>query len=335
LALSSSQLQYRFSGSGITDIFSRSKIFTASGAAAILICVSAACIHRQTTGIFIDPAFKPLIPPDTKYMAGVRLDKIRETPVYKRLDGRFDLDRRLDLFSERTGLDPRKDLWYVLAASNGTDTLVLARGRFTTGEMEPKLGSLGKTRTRYKDYTLIGTPDTSVVFINAGIAAAGTQTVLRRLIDHRSEWMDVPRALAERLKTMPVEDQIWAVSDGGLPAGPLAGTDTTGMKSMASNLLNDVKAGVAGVHVDQGIEFKANVECVSENGSRRVRDLVKGGVGLARLNTHDDQRELLKVFDTVNVKQNGDAVSIEAQVAPDLVDPLLSMATKIRDARGR
>lgn len=304
-------------------------------AAALLICLSAACIHRQTTGIFIDPAFKPLVPPDTKYMAGVRLDKVRDTPVYKRLNGRFDLDRRLDLFSERTGLDPRKDLWYVLAASNGTDTLVLARGRFTTGEMEPKLGSLGSTRTRYKDYTLIGTADTSVVFINAGIAAAGTQAVLRRLIDHRSEWQDVPQALAERLKAMPVEDQIWAVSDGGLPAGPLAGTDTTGMKSMASNLLNDVKAGVAGVHVDQGIDFKANVECVSEQGSRRVRDLIKGGLGLARLNTRDDQRELLKVFDTVDVKQNGDSVDIEARVAPDLVDPLLNMAISRRDARGR
>jgi hypothetical protein len=304
-------------------------------AAALLLCVAGACAHRQTTGIFIDPAFKPLIPPDTKYMAGVRLDKIRDTLVYKRLNGRLDLDRRLDLFSERTGLDPRKDLWYVLAASNGTDTLVLARGRFTTGEMEPKLGSLGNTRTRYKDYTLIGTPQNSVVFINPGIAAAGTQAQLRRLIDHRGEWRDVPEALAERLKPMPLEDQIWAVSDSGLPSAPLGGTDSTGMKSMASNLLNYVKAGVAGVHIDEGIDFKANIECVSEEGSRRVRDLVKGGVGLARLNTRDDQHELLKVFDTIDVKQNNDAVTVEARIAPDLVDPLLNMASSIRGSRGR
>jgi hypothetical protein len=296
--------------------------------------MSAACVRKQTTGIFIDPAFKPLIPPDTKYMAGVRLDKVRDTPLYQRLNGRFALDRRLDLFSERTGLDPRKDLWYVLAASSGTDTLILARGRFTSGEMEPKLGSLGNTRTRYKDYTLIGTPDTSVVFVNAGIAAAGTQTQLRRLIDHRGEWRDVPPPLAERLKTMPVEDQIWAVSDSGLPAGPLRGPDTTGMKSMASNLLNYVKAGVAGVHLDQGIQFKADIECISEEGSRRVRDLVKGGIGLARLNTRDEQKDLLKVFDTVDVKQNGAAVTVQAQIAPDLVDPLLNMIPALKNPSG-
>lgn len=292
---------------------------------ALLVSASFACVRRQTTGIFVDPAFGPLIPPDTKYMAGVRLDKLRETPLFKRLNNRLDLDRRLDVFSERTGLDPRKDLWYALIASNGTDTLVLARGRFTVGEMEPKLGSLGNTRTKYKDYTLIGKPETSVVFINPGIAAAGTQAQLRRLIDNRSNWSQVPPALAEKLKTMPVEDQLWAVSDSSVPAASLSGPDTTGMKSMASNLLNYINGGVAGIHVDRGLDFKAHIDCISEEGSRRVRDALKGGIGLARLNTRDDQQQLLKVYDTVNVNQSGTVVNVEAQVAPDLVDPLLNM----------
>jgi hypothetical protein len=303
--------------------------------ALLLLLASYSCVHRQTSGIFVDPAFGPLIPPDTKYMAGVRLDKLRDTPLYKRLNGRFDFDRKLDLFSERTGLDPRKDLWYVLAASNGTDTLVLARGRFTVGEMEPKLGALGNTRTRYKDYTLIGTSDTSVVFVNPGVAAAGTQAQLRRLIDNRGEWHEVPPALMQQLKTMSVSDQIWAVSSSSLPEASLRGPDTTGMKSMASNLLSYVKAGVAGIHADQGLDFKANVQCISEEGSRRVRDALKGGIGLARLNTRDDQRDLLKVFDTVDVKQSGSDVSMSAQVAADLVDPLLKMIPSLKSAAQR
>lgn len=282
-------------------------------------------MRRQTSGIFIDPAFPPLIPPDTKYLAGVRLDKLRETPLYKRLNGRFALDNRLDLFSERTGLDPRKDLWYALVASNGTDRLFLARGRFTVGEMEPKLGMLGGTRTRYKDYTFVGTPDTSIVFLNPGVAAAGTQSELRKLIDNRGHWSTVPEQLAARLKMMPVDDQIWAVSSSGIPSAPLSGPDTTGMKSMASNLLGYVTAGVAGIHVDRGAELKAHVECISNEGAQRVRDALKGGIGLARLSTRDNQQQLLKLYDTVKVDQSNSSVSVEAQVAPDLVDPLLSM----------
>jgi hypothetical protein len=289
------------------------------------LCAPGACVRRQTSGIFIDPAFPPLIPPDTKYMAGVRLDKLRETPLYKRLNGHFALDSRLDLFSERTGLDPRKDLWYALVASNGTDRLFLARGRFTVGEMEPKLGALGSIRTRYKDYTFIGTPETSVVFLNPGVAAAGTQSELRRLIDNRGQWSALPEQLAAKLKTMPVEDQIWAVSVSGIPSAPLSGPDTTGMKSMVSNLLGFVNTGVAGIRVDRGAEFKANIECISGEGAQRVRDALKGGIGLARLNTRDNEQQLLKLYDTVKVNQNDTLVSVEAQVAPDLVDPLLNM----------
>lgn len=310
-----------------------SKTLLACAVVAALAVAPSACVRRQTTGIFIDPSFGPLIPPDTHYMAGVRLDKLRDTPVYKRLNERFQLERRLDLFSERTGLDPRKDLWYALAASNGTDTLVLARGRFTTGEMEPKLGELGTKRTSYKDYTLIGTPETSIVFINPGVAAAGSQAQLRRLIDHRGEWREVPPSLAEKLKTMSVSDQIWAVSDEKIPAHRLSGTDTTGMKSMASNLIALITGGVAGIHADQGIELKANIECVSEEASGRVRDAVKGTIGLARLNIKDDQKHLLKIFDTVNVKQTGSAVHLEANVAPDLVDPLLNAIPALRNNR--
>ncbi len=94
---------------------------------------------------------------------------------------------------------------------------------------------------------------------------------------------------------------------------------------MASNLLNYVYGGVAGLHVGRGLDLKAHNDCISEEGSRRVRDALKGGIGLARLNTRDDQKQLLKVYDTVNVNQNGPVVNVEAQVAPDLVDPLLKM----------
>ena len=42
------------------------------------------------------------------------------------------------------------------------------------------------------------------------------------------------------------------------------------------------------------MDFKANIECISEEGSRRVRDALKGGIGLARLNTKDDQQQMLR-----------------------------------------
>jgi len=298
---------------------------------AALLGILGGCARKPAMGIFVDPAFGPLIAPDTKLLAGVRLDKVRETPVYKKLDKQFDLDRRLDLFSRRTGLDPRKDLWQVLVASNGENFLVMARGKFTTGEMEPQLGALGRERTSYKDYTLIGNQQTSVVFINAGVAVAGTQEDLKYLIDHRAEYKNVPPALSAKLATLPHDDQMWLVDDGALAGWRTARPDTTGMRSLLSNLVGSIRTTTVGVHLDEGAQMKAAVDCVSDQGARRVHDALKGGIGLARLNTRDDQMQMLKLYDAIHVDQSGSHVAISAEVPPDLVEPLLKMLPDLKN----
>jgi hypothetical protein len=286
------------------------------------------CARKPATGVFVDPAFGPLIAPDTKLLAGIRLDKIRETPLYKKLGDRLDLDRRLDLFSRRTGLDPRKDLWQALLVSNGQDILVMARARFSVaGDMEPHLGALGRERTAYKDYTLIGSPQTSVVFINAGVAVAGAQSALKNLIDHRAEYKNIPKTLLEKLATLPREDQMWLVDDGALAGLSTRGPDTTGVRSMLSNLVASIRTTTMGVHIGEGVQMEGAVDCVSEQGAKRVHDAMKGAIGLARLNTRESQMEMLKLYDAVQVNQNGSQVAISARVAPDLVEPLLKMLT--------
>jgi hypothetical protein len=302
------------------------KVFAAGGLP--LLMLLSGCAPSRPTGVFVDPAFGPLIPPDTKVMAGIRLDKLRETPLYKKLDSQFDLERRLNLFSERTGLDPRKDMWQVLFISDGTHSLVLARGRFTTGEMEPRLGELGGSRTEYKDYTIIGTPQTSVFFLNPGVAVAGAKSDLEHLIDHRAEYSKIPDGLDARLKELPTSDQLWLISDGVFPESVLAGPDTTGAKSMASNLVGYVRSVQVGVRADQGVDLQGKIDCVSVEGAQRVRDTLKGIVGLGRLSTRDDQMELLKVYDSAQVTQSNSAVTFSASVAPNLVDPLLKMALR-------
>jgi hypothetical protein len=292
---------------------------------AVAAIASAGCSRHRTTGIFVDPAFGPLVPPDTSFMAGVRLDKIRETAVYTRLKGQYDIERRMNLFAERTGLDPQKDLWQVLVVSNGDQTLVLARGKFTIGEMEPKLGALGNERTSYKDYTLIGSPQTSVVFMNPGVAIAGTQAALKHLLDHRAEYTNLPSRFVDQLKSMPAADQAWVVSTGVLPGMKAIGPDATGARSMLSNLVGYIKDLQVGFHIDEGVQMAANIDCISQEGAQRVHDAAKGALGLARMNTPDDRMQLLRLYDAVQVNQKDTQVAIEATVAPDSVDPLLKM----------
>src|SRR6266566_1723056 len=70
----------------------------------------------QPKSVYIDPALLSLVPPDAKLMVGVNLDSLRKSPIYQEHFAN-EFAAQLDSFSRQTGLDPRKDLWEVLAFS--------------------------------------------------------------------------------------------------------------------------------------------------------------------------------------------------------------------------
>lgn len=283
---------------------------------------TAACRRSPSTGVFIDPAFGPLVNSDVKILAGVRMEKIRATPLYQKLEARFPL-QMLDEFSKQTGLNPRKDIWEILFTSNGKDSLIMMRGRFTVGELEPKIEHLGAQRTKYKEFTLMGDDRNALVFLNPGVAVAGSRQALERMIDRRNQGGGIPEAFQQKLKTIPTENQIWAVSTGGLPISESA--ISSDAQSMLSNLAGFVKDTQIAIHADSGLRLKTDVSCVSDEGAQRVKDALKGSIGFARLGTSDKQPELLPLWDSFKIDKQQDAVHVTADMDATLVDQLLKL----------
>ena len=88
----------------------------------------------------IDPALTSLIPPDTILLAGARLDKLQETPIYKQHLANRTVPL-IDDFPKQIGLQvKRKDLWELLLISDGKQSVVLGRGKFAD-EAEPRIES--------------------------------------------------------------------------------------------------------------------------------------------------------------------------------------------------
>jgi hypothetical protein len=52
-------------------------------------------------------------------------------------------------------------------------------------------------------------------------------------------------------------------------------------------------------------------------------------VGLGRLNTPSDKRELLKVYDAIQIKQVQSIVTVDANLTMDLIDELIKMVTSL------
>ncbi|MGI8961024.1 MAG: hypothetical protein ACR2IV_14920 [Bryobacteraceae bacterium] len=290
------------------------------------------CGRLATKGVVVDSNFFPLIPADTKVLAGVQIAKVQAAPLYSSHKEQLDVPQ-LQAFSERLGLDPTRDLSEILITWDGRQSLAMARGNFSQSKVEPKLQSLGARRTPYKNYTLFGDDRSSLVFVRDGLMVAGSAKALRDLIDRRDKSQEgIPADLQQRLETIPKADQIWAVSRGLPVSGIPMRSD---IDSALSNIVGLVSSTAMGISIDTGIHVQADLTCISDQGAQRVRDALRGGIGLARLTTKDNQLNLLRLYDSVHIDQEDSAIHVSADLAPDLANTLFSYIPRMKNGAGR
>jgi hypothetical protein len=290
---------------------------------AALLMVS--CVPHKRSAVFIDPSLEMLIPPDTIFIVGASVDKIKDTPVYQKLLKDLEL-APLEDFTKKTGIDPRKDLWQVISVSNGKTALLLARGKFST-EMEPRLESQGARRIGYKGYTLLGNEQGAVLFMNTSTAVAGSTDQLRQLIDRRNQTSGLPPALRDQINALSPDDEIWAATVGGLSTLGLQLPENSNLSS-ALQFLQGIQSIRLGMDVRSGLKAEAEAVCDSEKSAKRVHDSLRGLIGFGRLNTPDNRSDLLQLYDGLKVTQEQTRTDLTAQISPDLVDRFLDLWLK-------
>jgi hypothetical protein len=295
--------------------------------AGLILFFSLACGKAPLAGVSVDSAFRPFVPPGTKAVVSVDLEKVKATEIYKRHQQEFNLPQ-LDAMAERTGLDPRRDLTSLLVSWDGSHPLLLARGSFTAQNLEKQLRGAGAERTSYKAYTLLGNPRESVAFPQAGFALAGAAVSVRAALDsHAAGNSGVPEDLQQRLAGVPKSAQIWEASSAGLPFTELA--MRSDLESALSNISGYVSGTSAGITLASGANVQADIICVSSEGAQRVHDALRGLIGLSRLSTNASRLDMLRLWDAVHVDQDQQVVHVRVDLPADLADKLLAELPKL------
>ena len=289
------------------------------------------CRGRATKGVDIDSAFTRFIPMDAKVLAGFEVKKLELTPLYS--NHRAQFNSGLQAFSQRTGFNPERDVSSVLGAWNGNRFIALARGDFDESKLQAKLDSFGMRRRSYDEYTLFVNDASSILFLRKGTIAAGSARALEQMVDNSKNGQSgVPGELQQQLEVLPANDQLWLVSRSGLPFADVPLRSDIG--SALSNIVGYVSRTQMGVAVDSGIHLQADLTCVSDQGAQRVRDALRGGLGLARLSTRDDQLDLLRLYDTVHVDQDRTIIHVRSDLDAELANKLLAYIPELRDRFG-
>ncbi|HTT65626.1 MAG TPA: hypothetical protein VMG35_27445 [Bryobacteraceae bacterium] len=281
----------------------------------LLLCLLlAGCGSLTRTGP-IDPALAAYVSPDAVALAGVRMEQLRTTPIYRKLAQQNRL--RFDEFRTESGFDPSRDIREVLLASDGKSLLAIARGTFTG----PPAGA--RDAGEYKGYQLF-TRDAgdAIVFIDRNIALAGPAQDVRAAIDQaKGHSGGLPRDLMARVRALPAAAQIWAVVAEWKGATPDQ-LRQMGNLGNVDRILRSVDGASLTVDLRTGVHAAVTGDCRTEDGARNLADSLRGLTALGRMSMQRNP-DLEQALSAIQVKQDGRVVQLNADIPEDLADRLL------------
>lgn len=271
----------------------------------------ASCSSKS--GARVDPALISLVPSDTVALVYVGMEELMKTPVYQKYlkDRAFD---QLDQFARSAGLNTATDLWEVLFLSDGQHHAAIGRGKFSN-EAEPRLSPTAK-RFLYKTYTLIGDDTTAVFFMSPTVAAVGDTPLLKRMIDARDESNGPPAVLAERMKEVPFQAEVWSVYSGApisIPANAPANLGNL------VKVLNSIDSGVMYLDVTTMVTGLATGMTSDEASAKQLYDALRGLTGVVRLMIRPEQKDLQSLLDGLQVTQQGTTVNVHIQATEQAI----------------
>jgi hypothetical protein len=296
-------------------------------ALALLACILAlaGCQPKRSASLHVSAALESLVPADTVVVLGVNLSTIRNTPTYQKLVTRVPLPQ-LDTFTRETGLDPQKDLAEMLLCSNGKNALLLVRGKFRVSDLEARLKSKGVVPSDDRGHAVFGDDRGSITFLSDSTAAAGSSEAIHALIEQTGA-RGLPIALGDLLRTLPADDQVYAALTGGIENLNLP-LPREGNLGNILQALRSVETATLGMNLSKGIDAIAVVSCQTERDAKFIHDVLRGLIGFGRLRTPDNQPDLLKLYDSIQVTQQQAETKVTADVPQDLADKFLDLWLK-------
>ena len=123
------------------------------------------------------------------------------------------------------------------------------------------------------------------------------------------------------LRTLPADDQVYAALTGGVANLNLP-LPREGNMGNILDALKSVESATLGMNLSKGIDAVAVVNCKTAGDAKFIHDLFRGLIGFGRLNTPDNQPEMLKLYDSIQVTQQETQTKVAADVPAGSDRPL-------------
>jgi hypothetical protein len=275
------------------------------------------------------PAELGYVSSDTRMLAFADVRQVMDSELrQKLLQFEPDSDKGADHLQQETGIDIRTDVDQVVAAmsnegGNGRP-LLLVRGRFDLARIESLIRQNGGQVEEYQGKRLLTDPEGNlgVGFVEPGLVAVGTAASVRRAIDTKASGTDVTDNADVMRHVRDIDDgNAWAFArfDALTSAGRLP-------EDLAKQL-PPISWFAASGTVNGGVRAVVRAETRDEAAANDLRDVVRGFVALARMQT-GQRPELADLMNSFELGGQGNTVSLGFAIPSELIDALGALHAK-------
>lgn len=284
-----------------------------------------------------------LVPGDSVAVGMVKLSELRTSPLSGRIFNEADkmtCDGDGAKFLAEAGLDPAKDVDTITFAirpnqvSGKSDALVVAEGRFDATRVTAALVARGakEISTPKGTYYLFEEKSgeehdggkAAIAFVDRGYAVMGTEDAVKGALNavSRGGTGFTTSTLGSQLSRIDASASAWMLGDVQRMAS-LAGDGPDGTPK-TENIFAAVRkmTYVTMWTTDTGDAIRFGGTAMSEDDETRglVEDTIRGALSAARLAAMEKDPELVELLRKVEVKRDGDGVSVEATIPADLLE---------------
>jgi hypothetical protein len=230
----------------------------------------------------VDPALLDLVMPEAQVLAGVQVQHSLASPFGQYFLTQIPDNDGVTRFAAATGLDVRRDVREILAASvggtlgagNANTGLILVRGTFQPGRFAALATATGSSVTPENGVVVI-TPQnaagTSLAFLDASTLVIGDRASVHGAIARRAANVSFAGPLAQQAQTASGANDAWVTT-----SSPLAQFMKGASTPVPPALLQTVAGVSAGVHFDAGaVTLRGEVSTASEKDAQSMADTLK------------------------------------------------------------
>ena len=284
----------------------------------------------------VDQGLLNLVPPASKVLSGVQVDKSKDSPFGQYLLNRMhDGDSGLENFVQSTGFDPRRDVQELLFATTGDPSqprmAVLARGYFDAAKIKATaLSHRSQIETIQGIDILLGGEKShgAVAVLEPTIAVAGDRALIESIVRNRKQQsvLDSPD-LAEKAQTVSSAGEAWFVSL--IPGSALPGNAKIRAHGQQFNgaVIQSILQSDGSVHFgDKGIDLSFEALTRSEKDAQSLADVVRFFASMVQMQreNHPEADLMAKSLDTMQLATKGNTVHVSLALPEAAAEQMLN-----------